>query len=208
MNLPNQLTVLRILLTPVFVVLLFSPSIAIKYVALLVLLVATLTDWYDGYFARKYGYVTAWGKFLDPLADKILVSAAMFALYFLKKVELWMILVIIIRDFLITGLRSYAMFRGRPVVTSQLAKVKTFAQMTIVYIILVLYLLELTYTQYKFGKIFFTFLEKIQLGYWVMFSITMLTIYTALQYFSANRQNLLNMVLDVYYFLCPKRKAP
>ena len=145
MTLPNQLTLLRILLTPVFVSLLLSSEPSMKLAAMVVFLIATLTDWYDGYFARKYGYITKWGKFLDPLADKILVSAAFFCLVHLDVVRLWMVIIIVIRDFLITGLRSYAMFCGTPVVTSQLAKIKTFLQMAVVYLILFYYVISQNY---------------------------------------------------------------
>lgn len=197
MTLPNQLTVLRILLTPLFVYLLFSPNVITKYISLIIFLIATLTDWYDGYFARKYGYVTTWGKFMDPLADKILVSSTLFALYFLNKVELWMVYIIVLRDFLITGLRSYAMVRRQPVVTSQLAKIKTFVQMTIVYLILILYAIEISFPHNEFVITSLAFLDKIAIIYILMLLITLLTIYTMLQYFIANRKHLKTILLDI-----------
>src|SRR6266850_7243151 len=104
MSIPNSLTVLRILLTPLFLILLFSESSFLKQLALLVYIVAALTDWYDGWVARRYGYVTRWGKFLDPLADKILAAAALFAFVCLKLVDAWMVWVIIARDLIITSL--------------------------------------------------------------------------------------------------------
>jgi len=206
MNLPNQLTILRILLTPLFVVFLFSQNLILKYIALLIFLIATLTDWYDGYIARKYGVVTIWGKFLDPLADKILVSSTLFALYFLHKVELWMTYIIVIRDFLITGLRSYAMFRKQPVITSQLAKIKTFTQMTVVYFILFLYLIEITYDEHSILIQFLHFLESIRFVYWLMLFITALTVFTAIQYFVVNGHHLKNMIVDLVNLMKSTRR--
>jgi CDP-diacylglycerol---glycerol-3-phosphate 3-phosphatidyltransferase len=79
MTLPNQLTILRIFLTPVFVALFLSENVFLKQLSVPVYIVAALTDWYDGWFARKFGYMTKWGRFLDPLADKILTSSAFIA---------------------------------------------------------------------------------------------------------------------------------
>lgn len=196
MTFPNQLTLLRILLTPIFVCLLLSPNPIMNFAAMGVFLIASLTDWYDGYFARKYGYVTNWGKFLDPLADKILVSAAFFCLVYLDVVQLWMVIIIVIRDFLITGLRSYAMFRGTPVVTSRLAKIKTTVQMTAVYLLLFYYVISQNYGYWEP-------LEKILRPFYVidslMFITTALTVYTMIQYFIANRGNLKNMAVDLLH---------
>lgn len=83
MSFPNQLTILRILLTPLFVACLFVDEYNYRFAALVIFFIAVLTDWYDGYIARKFGAVTNWGKFLDPLADKILVLSAFFSLLFL-----------------------------------------------------------------------------------------------------------------------------
>ncbi|MBI4535095.1 MAG: CDP-alcohol phosphatidyltransferase family protein, partial [Ignavibacteriae bacterium] len=83
LNLPNQLTLLRVVLTPVFVVMLLSTSSLQKQISLVVFIIAALTDWYDGWVARKLGYISRWGKFLDPLADKILSSSALLAYVYL-----------------------------------------------------------------------------------------------------------------------------
>ena len=137
MTLPNQLSILRIILTPIFVFFLFSDRYYSEITATIVFFVASLTDWYDGYVARKYGYVTKWGKFLDPLADKILITSALFSFWFLKYIQLWMVLVIVFREFLIICLRLYAFNTRKPMITSNLAKWKTFSQMTLIYIILI-----------------------------------------------------------------------
>src|SRR5512139_4091178 len=94
LNLPNQLTLLRVALTPVFVVLLLSGSPIQLQISLVIYIIAALTDWYDGWAARKLGTITRWGKFLDPLADKILSSAAMLAFVGLGLIDAWMVWIV------------------------------------------------------------------------------------------------------------------
>ena len=139
LTLPNQLTLLRILLTPVFVLLLMSGSPLYLQLSLAVFVFAALTDWYDGWIARKMGYISRWGKFLDPLADKILSSAALLTFVGLNLVDGWMVWIVIIRDFLITGLRSYAEYLDKPIVTTRGAQAKTLGQFVVIYYILILY---------------------------------------------------------------------
>jgi CDP-diacylglycerol--glycerol-3-phosphate 3-phosphatidyltransferase len=145
MTLPNQLTILRIFLTPVFVALFLSENVFLKQLSVPVYIVAALTDWYDGWFARKFGYMTKWGRFLDPLADKILTSSAFIAFASLKLVETWMVVAIVVRDLLITILRSYAEFKDKPVITTKSAKVKTFVQMVFIYYLLFGYVADLSF---------------------------------------------------------------
>jgi len=121
---PNQLTFLRILLTPVFLIFLFSPYPIMRQWSLVVFILAAITDWYDGWVARRWGYVTRWGTFFDPLADKVVTSAALIAYIYLGLVAGWMVWIIVIRDAIITLLRSYAEYKGKPVETSKLAKIK------------------------------------------------------------------------------------
>ncbi len=139
-SLPNQLTYLRILLTPVFLVLLFSPDPLIRQLSFPVYVLAALTDWYDGWLARRWGYVSRWGAFLDPLADKVLTSAALFAFLALDLVPGWTVWAIVIRDIGITTLRSYCEYRGEAFDTSKMAKTKTFAQMTVIFYILTIFI--------------------------------------------------------------------
>ncbi len=100
MILPNQLTVMRIILTPVFLFLFLQDSNTLKQISVIVFLIAAITDWYDGWLARKFNYITSWGKFMDPLADKILTSAAFIGFVIIDFIPLWMVIVIIVRDFL------------------------------------------------------------------------------------------------------------
>lgn len=186
MVLPNQLTVLRIILTPVFLVLFLSGDPLLIQISLAVYLIAAITDWYDGWLARKFNYITDWGKFLDPLADKILTSAAFFAFVYLDVLELWMVLVIVIRDFAITGLRGYADFQKVSFVTSKSAKWKTFIQMVFIYYLLVIYTLQNTQYFYKGYSVIFNKLFEPDLIYYLMLFITLLTFYTGAEYIFAN----------------------
>ena len=123
MVLPNQLTTLRIILTPIFFFLFISDNPLLKQIALIVYFIAAITDWYDGWLARKFNYITNWGKFMDPLADKFFTSAAFVAFFILDIVPLWMVIIIIIRDFYVTGLRIYADIQHKAFSTSKLAKI-------------------------------------------------------------------------------------
>ena len=134
---PNLLTGLRIVLTPVFLALIFSDSGFNKILALLVFTVASLTDFFDGWFARRDKTVTSLGRFMDPLADKLLVSSALISFVLLGMVEAWLVGAMLIRDAVITSLRVYAIRKGRPVVTSRLAKWKTMLQLVLAFGILV-----------------------------------------------------------------------
>ncbi|MBE5880828.1 MAG: CDP-diacylglycerol--glycerol-3-phosphate 3-phosphatidyltransferase [Lachnospiraceae bacterium] len=127
MNLPNKLTMLRVIMVPFFVAfLLLTPEYPnFKWVALILFAVASLTDLLDGYIARKYHLVTNFGKFMDPLADKLLVSAALVCLTALGKIPAWMTIVIISREFIISGFRLIAAERGIVIAAGWLGKWKT-----------------------------------------------------------------------------------
>jgi len=188
MVLPNQLTVLRIILTPIFFILLLSEDTFLKQMAIGVFLGAAITDWYDGWLARKFNYITNWGRVWDPLADKILTSAAFIALVILGLVELWMVIVIILRDFIITGLRIFSDYRNIPFPTSIYAKWKTFIQMIFLYYLLFVYVGSLT-TQIYIGKEkIFEILLNQKLIFFGMLFITLLTLHSGLTYLFRNRQ--------------------
>ena len=141
---PNQLTFLRIILTPVFVFFLLSSNLTLRQVSVVVFAIAMLTDWYDGWVARKWGYVTRWGSFFDPLADKIFASAALFAFVVLNLLPAWTVWVIVIRDFAITFLRTYSEVKGKPFQTKRFAKTKTFLQFLLICYVLLLYVARTT----------------------------------------------------------------
>jgi CDP-diacylglycerol--glycerol-3-phosphate 3-phosphatidyltransferase len=144
MNLPNKLTIARIILAPIFMIFLLIDNMYLRYLATFIFIVAALTDLYDGYLARKTGVITGFGKFMDPLADKVLVSTAFISFVALGYVQTWMVLVIILREFLVTGFRSLAAYKGVVILPSFWAKWKTGCQMTVIIIILVYINLEST----------------------------------------------------------------
>ena len=137
MNLPNLLSLIRIILTPLFIILLFSNVPNAKFFALLVFAIAAITDAYDGYLARKYNQITPEGKFLDPLADKILVLSAFISFAFIGIIDFWMVGVIIFRDSFITGLRWIISNRGFEFVTTYISKYKTALQLTLIILTLI-----------------------------------------------------------------------
>ena len=128
MNLPNKITISRILLIPVFMIVLYLPLEHREIIALLIFLLASATDGIDGHIARSRNLVTNFGKFLDPLADKLLVAAALIALVGEGKIPSWIVTVIIAREFAITGIRLLAVGEGRVIAASMWGKVKTVTQ--------------------------------------------------------------------------------
>ncbi len=129
LNWPNRITILRILLSPLFMVLLMTNSRASRIAALGVFVIAAFTDICDGYLARKHGWVTNLGKFLDPLADKLLVALALIGLVQIKMMPVWGAYLIIGRELLVTGLRAIAAYAGVLILPSRMGKWKTVAQM-------------------------------------------------------------------------------
>jgi CDP-diacylglycerol--glycerol-3-phosphate 3-phosphatidyltransferase len=188
MSIPNSLTLFRIILTPVFVFLLFSDSPFWKQISLVVYVVAALTDWYDGWMARRYGIATQWGKFLDPLADKILAAAALFSFVALGLVPGWMVWIVVVRDFFITGLRSYAEWKERPIVTSKSAQAKTFGEFLVIYYILIVYIAgTVPIIRRDFTATLATLTdERVLFG--MMLLVTLSTIGTGIKYLFDNRK--------------------
>lgn len=133
MNLPNKLTMFRVILIPFFIVfLLASLTPYDKWIALAIFIIASLTDLLDGKIARKYNLVTNFGKFMDPLADKLLVCSALICLIELDKIPSWMVIVIIAREFIISGFRLVASDNGVVIAASYWGKFKTTFQMVAV----------------------------------------------------------------------------
>lgn len=138
MNLPNKLTVLRVLMIPFFVVFMLADVGGAygKYIALAIFVVASLTDLLDGKIARKYNLVTNFGKFMDPLADKLLVCAAMICLVEMGRLPAWMVIVIISREFIISGFRLIASDNGVVIAASYWGKFKTTFQMVMIIVLI------------------------------------------------------------------------
>lgn len=188
MLLPNQLTTLRIILTPVFLYLFLSGDETLIQISFGVYIVAAFTDWYDGWLARKFNYITSWGKFLDPLADKILTSAAFFAFVFLDILDLWMVIIIVLRDFTITSLRLYADYKNKNFVTSRSAKIKTFIQMFFIYYLLCLFTAKTVDAIFIGNEKIFAALFDDTLIFWLMLFVTVFTALTGISYIYRNRK--------------------
>lgn len=140
MNLPNKLTVLRVILIPFFVIslLAFGGSVRLlRYLAAAIFIVASLTDMLDGKIARKYNLVTNFGKFMDPLADKLLVCSALICLIELGQLPSWMVIIIVSREFIISGFRLVAAEQGIVIAASYWGKFKTTFQMIAVVLMIV-----------------------------------------------------------------------
>lgn len=139
MNLPNKLTILRVIMIPFFVLFMLTDlgGSASKWIALALFVIASMTDWLDGYLARKYNLVTNFGKFMDPLADKLLVSSAMICLVEMGRIPAWIVVVIISREFIISGFRLVASDNGRVIAASYWGKFKTVSQMLMIILMIV-----------------------------------------------------------------------
>ncbi len=177
MNLPNRITLARIVLVPVLLLIL---SVKIKYGQFLaagVFILAASTDGFDGYLARKRKEVTRLGKFMDPLADKLLVSAALISLVELREISAWVAFIIIGREFAVTGLRAIAAAEGVVISASKLGKIKTITQVVAIVFLFI-------------HEIPFAFLD-IPIGKILMGTAVLFTIWSGVDYFKKAR-DLLN----------------
>lgn len=140
MNLPNKLTVIRVIMIPFFVIALMlegGTNQMYRYIAAAIFVIASFTDFLDGSIARKYGLVTNFGKFMDPLADKLLVCSALICLIELGQIPAWMVLIIISREFIISGFRLVASDNGVVIAASYWGKWKTVFQMISVILLII-----------------------------------------------------------------------
>ena len=168
MNLPNKLTIARMAMVPLFMIALLMNTPASRIIATVIFALASLTDMLDGQIARKYNMVTNFGKLMDPLADKVLTAAAMICLVELGDLAAWIAVVIIFREYLITGLRSVAASENIVVAANIWWKVKTVCQMIALMLLMV--------------KPQVVALCGIDLGLWIMYVAVALTIYSGLDY--------------------------
>jgi CDP-diacylglycerol--glycerol-3-phosphate 3-phosphatidyltransferase len=171
-NLPTQLTVGRICLVPLVVVFLISTESIHALLAAVLFAAAAVTDWLDGLIARRRGQVTTLGKLLDPVADKVLVSAALISLVQIGAVDAWIVVVMIGREFAVTGLRSVSAAQGVVIAASDLAKYKTVAQ----YLAVTLLILERNVPVGLEG-------EFIYLSRGMLWAALILTVFSGVDYF-------------------------
>ena len=171
-QLPNQLTIARICMIPLFVILLlWVKKPAGNILAMIVFIVASLTDTADGYIARRYNYITTFGKFMDPLADKLLVCSAMICLVDLGRIESWIVIIIIAREFIISGFRLIAVEKGVVIAANYWGKFKTVFQMLMVILMVA-----------NFGGFFNTVAQILK---WIALALTIISLVT---YLMQNRQ--------------------
>ena len=191
-NIPNVLTIFRILLTPLFIICLFSNYPYARLWALIIFIVASVTDAFDGYYARKYNQVTQHGQFLDPLADKILVSSAFISFALMKLVPFWMVALIIFRDLFVTGLRMAMESKGLTMITSKIAKAKTTTQISV--IIFILLFLGVQIFSYSWLKEIINFIVENRIIYYFTLIATIFTVWTGISYLYKNRLIIKNYV--------------
>ena len=167
MNLPNSLTVFRIFLIPLLVVVLLTRFPSKEFIGVAIFLAAAVTDWLDGYVARKRGQITALGAWLDPMADKLLVASAFLALVEMRLAPAWMVLIILGRELAVTGLRNIALLQGFSIEVSELGKVKMAVQVFAITAIIL--------------GVRFQVLET--LGRWALWGVVFFALLSAVQYF-------------------------
>jgi CDP-diacylglycerol--glycerol-3-phosphate 3-phosphatidyltransferase len=181
MNFPNLLSISRIFLTIFFILFLFQSGKWMKVIAFVIFIIATLTDYFDGYFARKKNIITDLGKFLDPLADKVLILGAFVSAIQLNVIPAWMVIIILAREFSITGLRLLGAMKGKVISASKGGKHKMVSQVIAVYAILIYILLINFYPEHHFR---FYFKNCI---YWWMYVTIFLTLYSGTSYVIKNK---------------------
>lgn len=166
MNTPNKLTVVRMIMVPFLVLFLLTGwgGEANRYISLAIFVIASVTDWFDGYLARKHHLVTNFGKFMDPLADKLLVCSAMICLIELERLPAWFVIIIIAREFIISGFRLIAAENGIVIAANYWGKFKTVSQMIMIILLLL-----------HFGGIF-AVLEQIFI--WMSLALTVISLMT------------------------------
>lgn len=194
MNLPNALTIFRVILTPIFIYLLFNSSMYSNLSALIIFILASVTDAFDGYYARKYNIETEFGNFLDPLADKILVSSAFISFYLLDLIKLWMVVVILSRDFFITCLRIVMKKNGQSLKTSRIAKSKTAVQLIL--IIFILIFLAVEKMEASMFSMFGNIILEYNIVYKATFIVSIFTFYTGFRYFQNNYDIIKKIVVN------------
>jgi len=188
-NPATKLTLLRIFLVPFFMVFMFVDNLWTRIFALVIFVLAAITDLYDGVLARRFKQITDFGIFLDPLADKLLISAAFISFVGLRELHIpaWMVVLIIAWEFIITGLRLLAMSIGKVIAADKTGKFKTTSQIVSIIVILVILILNSLMKRFPEHLLFLKYLLSM-LPYWIMFYITALTVYSGASYLYKHRQ--------------------
>ena len=167
-----------------------------QFIATIIYVLASLTDWYDGWYARQFGVITRWGQFMDPLADKFLVSSALILFAWMGYVKWWMVWIIVSRDVIVTLIRIYAIQRGTPIVTSAIANWKTFAQMAAIVLILI-FINWLNFHGSGSSGYHAQYFDMIGIS---MLAVTLLTLISAIFYFYENWKLIWGIVKRFIFF--------
>ena len=188
MNLPNILTILRIILTVIFIYFFYQDGLGSRLLALIVFTLASLTDYFDGYLARKYNLITPFGKLMDPIADKFLILSAFFIFMQLQLIATWMFIAIFIREAIVTGLRLVAVKRGAALAAEGAGKLKTVLQIVAVYLIIILtVLIQLSNDTQSFQVL----LRQAYTGINVfMFVVVVVTLWSGISFIWSNRKEI------------------
>ncbi|MFH1238545.1 MAG: CDP-diacylglycerol--glycerol-3-phosphate 3-phosphatidyltransferase [bacterium] len=199
MTLPNKLTLIRISLVPIFMAFIFSDNLYTRILALLIFIVASLTDIYDGLLARRYQCITDFGRFMDPLADKLLICSAFISFVELRelKIPAWMVIVIISREFIITGLRSVAARKGEVIPADSAGKFKTTSQIIVIIIILLILIINTWLEKIRHlppadlllskGWLYYFGLTLRELPFFLVFLATIMTVISGLSFIFKNK---------------------
>jgi len=187
MNIANRITLFRIFATFIFMFFLFVHGLWAKVLSLVVFILAALSDFYDGFIARKKNIVSDFGKLMDPIADKILVLAAFAAFVQMQLIEAWMFVIIFSREILIFSLRLFALSKGKVLAATQAGKHKTFSQMVVVFIILGGILFKEIMLEFSTWNPFWESLLRNTI-YILMLITVGLTLYSGISYLWKNRQ--------------------
>lgn len=189
MNLANKLTMLRIFLVPLFLIFISITDFAYStFIATGIFIIASITDQLDGHIARSRNQITTFGKFMDPLADKLLVTAALISLVELKVIPAWAAVIIIAREFAVSGLRTIAASEGKVIAASMWGKVKTVIQ--IIAIILSLIKVNISTSAYLTDLVASNNLIKVIFDYAPMYAVivaVIITILSGIDYFTKNK---------------------
>lgn len=173
MNVPNRLTILRVALIPVFITfMLWDKCPYSDYIAAGVFILACITDFFDGYIARKCGLITTFGKFMDPLADKLLVCSAIICFVANDSMPVWVVIVIISREFIISGFRLVAAEKGIVIAASKWGKIKTTVQMVMTIVLI-----------FNFQHPFFQVIEQI-----LIYAALLFTVISLIEYIYKNKE--------------------
>ena len=182
MNLPNKLTILRLILTPFIIAFLYIDKFESKLISLILFIIAMITDIIDGKIAKKRNLTTTFGTFLDPLVDKILLMSLFIAFTDLGLIPVWMVLILVAREFFVSALRTISMSKGKIIAANWMGKTKALLQTITISIILLLIALEKT-------NIFSTINLNIRnISYSLTFIIVLVSIIFALRFFNLNKE--------------------